>query len=1451
MACPLDADNTFGPAVGEGCRDDFDFTLLFEQSFFQIAPCALLLLLVPIRASQLRKQNVKVLRNGIKIAKQLAIVALACTQLALLILWSITPMYRTKASIPAAVISFLASLSLLYLSSIEHSRSIRPSSLINVYVLFSLLFDIPQTRTLWLRSGPRALPALFTAGVAAKAIVLILEAKSKTRLLFPPYRLYAPEALVSLYDRTALWWLNPVFWTGYRSFLSIENLYVVDSDLSSEQVERTFQHAWAKRSKTKKWAIFWAVFHSVKVTFLAMAFPRLCLSALKLSQPLLITRVTTLISEGIDGQNQNYGRGLIGAAALIYMGMAITTALYQRAMHRMVTKIRGIVVTAVYTKSLTLDSTKLADNAALTLVSADVNRICNSLKEIDQLFATPIEIFVAMYLLTRQIGVACIAPVAVTLAVTALNFFNVSSAVPMQKAWLKAVSDRVAFTSSVLGFPRGFKMLGLTDYLSNHIQGMRVRELQAYAAYRKFVTWRNVYSLIPEAFAPPFTLLMFTLIKGGRALDPTTAFTALALVALLSTPISELIHAIPQLLTALASLERVQNFLLLEEIDADITTATEDFNTATSSKIQERDDAIELNVVAPAKSRSKALEAAIQIKNGTVVLGEDNKQVLNDIDLRLAAGEVHLLVGPVGSGKSTLLKAIIGDLPLSAGSRTVAPGTNFFAFCSQDPWLPNDTVKNLILGQSDYDPFWYATVTSACALIADITAFPDGDDTLVGTKGVSLSGGQRQRIALARAVYARKQVFVADDVLSGLDAGTSRQIFSSVFGPRGLCKAHGMTVILATHSQQYLPEADHIIALGKDGTIAEQGTYRTLEAAGGYVHQLGLKWSRSDSHDASEDVAPAEFTRPAAPDKLELAQQDLARKTGDTTVYNYYLKSIGLKLGLVLAATVVLFAFGNKVPEVWVKFWSEAAISENPRPLGMWVGVAFLLACTSCFACGAHIWTMLIWAVPKSSAKLHKQLLHAVMHAKYSFFVNTDSGVTLNRFSNDMSLIETELAGAFMQFTDGAAILIASGAIIVSGADYAAATMPFILLVLYGIQKFYLRTSRQLRFLELEAQAPLLTHCSETLAGVTTIRAFGWQHQSHEKCSVLLDRSQRAYYLMLCIQRWLTLVLGLVSAAVAVIVISMAMIMPHTSSAGSIGVSMLSILSFSFYMTYVVNAWTALETSLGAVARCKTFEATTKSEDKAEECQVPEPAWPANGEVVIRDLSASYNNDETQVLKNISVSIKAGEKAGICGRSGSGKSSLLLTLFRLLDNSSGSIAIDGIDLSTVPRQTVRESLAALPQEALIFPGTLLSNLDPLGNSTPEQAELALQKVGLFDLVSQRGGLEADVTSLGLSQGQVQLFAVARALLRKSKLLVLDEMTSSLDAVTEENMTRLIREEFQESTVIAVAHRLKTIVEFDRIVVMDAGRVVESGTPQELLEREGGWFRGMWERGGQH
>lgn len=385
--------------------------------------------------------------------------------------------------------------------------------------------------------------------------------------------------------------------------------------------------------------------------------------------------------------------------------------------------------------------------------------------------------------------------------------------------------------------------------------------------------------------------------------------------------------------------------------------------------------------------------------------------------------------------------------------------------------------------------------------------------------------------------------------------------------------------------------------------------------------------------------------------------------------------------------------------------------------------------------------------------------------------------------------------------------------------------------------------------MELESQAPLLTHVSETLSGVTTIRAFGWQTSNHGKCIELLDRSQRPFYLMYCVQRWLGLVLDLTTAGLAVIVVSVAMTQRDTATAGSIGVSLLTVLSFNTQLSWLITAWTSLETALGAVARCMNFEKTTVSEDLPGEDRTPPSEWPHAGELTLKDVSASYTRDGEDVLKGISLSVSAGEKVGICGRSGSGKSSLVLTLLRLLDNNSGSVTLDGVDLGTISRQTIRERITALPQEAINLPGSLRDNIDPLTASTDEVVNAALSKVGLLELVEQRGGLAADLKEIGFSQGQSQLFAVARALLRKSKLLLVDEMTSSVDALTEQKMVDVIRDEFADSTVLAIAHRLGTIRGFNKVVVMDKGRIVEMGSPSDLLARESGYFKTMWQRGG--
>lgn len=333
---------------------------------------------------------------------------------------------------------------------------------------------------------------------------------------------------------------------------------------------------------------------------------------------------------------------------------------------------------------------------------------------------------------------------------------------------------------------------------------------------------------------------------------------------------------------------------------------------------------------------------------------------------------------------------------------------------------------------------------------------------------------------------------------------------------------------------------------------------------------------------------------------------------------------------------------------------------------------------------------------------------------------------------------------------------------------------------------------------------------------------------------------------MLCIQRWLNLVLDLTTAVIAIIISALAIILHGSTSAGSVGLSLLNILNFNSQLSLLILDWTSLETSLGAVARCKNFESGTPSEHLKDETIEPPNKWPFVGQMTISNVTASYTEGDTPVLQNIFLSIPAGAKVGVCGRSGSGKSSLLLTILRMLEISAGNIELDGFDLATLPRAIIRSRVTALPQDTLSVPGSVRTNLDPLGTCTTEAVSNALTKVGLLELINERGGIDARINDIGLSQGEMQLFAVARTLLRPSKLLIIDEMTSAVDTTTEKRMLNLIRTEFKESTVIAVAHRLHTISDFDIIVVMDAGKIVEYGPPEDLLGKDNGWFKALWE-----
>lgn len=413
-----------------------------------------------------------------------------------------------------------------------------------------------------------------------------------------------------------------------------------------------------------------------------------------------------------------------------------------------------------------------------------------------------------------------------------------------------------------------------------------------------------------------------------------------------------------------------------------------------------------------------------------------------------------------------------------------------------------------------------------------------------------------------------------------------------------------------------------------------------------------------------------------------------------------------------------------------------------------------------------------------------------------------------------------------------------AAALMCLSASYFLATMPAVFVSLWILQKFYLRTSRQIRLLDLESKSPLYAQFIESLSGLVTLRAFGWTKHFKEKNLELLDASQKPYYLMYCIQRWLALVLDLVVTAMAVVLMILVVQLRDKISPGHVGLAVLNVMGFSAVLADIIKNWTMLETSLGAIARIKDFAADTTNENTSIEIQSVPENWPAHGTIDFRNVSASYTPNSNLVIRNLNMSIKAGEKIGICGRSGSGKSSLITTLFRMLEiTPDSSITIDGIDITTLPRQRVRAHLNAIPQEPFFLKGNVRSNADPYALYTDTEIISAITRVRLWEIVQSKGGLDAELDLDFFSHGQRQLFCLARAILRKSKVVVLDEVTSSVDHKTDVLMQKVIREEFGDCTIIAVAHRLDTILDFDKIALLSKGELVEFDSPKRLLETE--------------
>ncbi|KAE9970358.1 hypothetical protein BLS_004964 [Venturia inaequalis] len=708
----------------------------------------------------------------------------------------------------------------------------------------------------------------------------------------------------------------------------------------------------------------------------------------------------------------------------------------------------------------------------------------------------------------------------------------------------------------------------------------------------------------------------------------------------------------------------------------------------------------------------------VRFENATIYPAHNAETAaITDASFTVPKATLTILVGPVGAGKTTLLKAILAS------------------------FVVNDTVKQNVCGPSglDLDEDWYRTVMNACNLMIDVQRWSDGDNTVVGSKGLKISGGQRQRLALARALYARRDLILLDDTMSALDVKTQALIIKNLFSKGGILRQLGTTVVWATHSTRNLPLADQVIFLDRGGKVTTLANSKVLQDS---PSGIGLN---DDFIDCERQTTPKSSPGSVSDEKL----MDLTRRTGDFKIYFYYFRTIGWFLPISFLLMNAVAAFTENFPQIWLKWW----VAADGKQLSKYLPVYAILALSATASAGFCIWIVFLRMMPKSAAQLHRILLDSVIDAPLSFITSIDSGVTLNRFSQDMSLVDLALPIALSGFVMAIYDCLAKVALIATGSSYMAITLPFTFVAIFFIQHIYLRTSRQLRYLDLENKSPLYSHLTETLEGLTTIRAFGWETFSIAKQTGILDHSQKPYYMLLCVQRWLNLVLDLMVTALAVIVVTLAVNLRASTSAGLLGIALNNIISFNQSLSSLVNSWTSLETSLGAIARVKSFAATTPSENTPTNASSPPPEWPASGAVEFRNVSVQYDSS-SHALKDLSITISPGQKIGICGRTGSGKSSLISALLGLIPPSTGSISIDGINISTLRPSLLRNSLIAVPQDPFTTPATIRSTIDPYGEH-PDTAIISITKdLHIWTALESRGGLDATLFDQPLSQDKI-------------------------------------------------------------------------------------------------
>ncbi|MGH0129637.1 UNVERIFIED_CONTAM: hypothetical protein FKN15_048342 [Acipenser sinensis] len=771
------------------------------------------------------------------------------------------------------------------------------------------------------------------------------------------------------------------------------------------------------------------------------------------------------------------------------------------------------------------------------------------------------------------------------------------------------------------------------------------------------------------------------------------------------------------------------------------------------------------------------------------------------------------------------------------------------AYVPQQAWIQNATLReNIVFGQERKER-WYQRVVEACALMPDLEILPAGDETEIGEKGVNLSGGQKQRVSLARAVYCECAVYLLDDPLSAVDAHVGKHIFDKVIGPKGVLQSK--TRVLVTHGLSYLPQVDLILVL-VDGEITEMGSYQELLNRQGAFAEFLHTYANAEKDKGEEDSnsptskdlkglengAPAALFRPRSTGSGAGVDSDKHRSSNDVSgkhnkpgteagklteadkaqtgkvklsVFWEYIKAIGFFLSFLSVFLFFCHHCFSLASNYWLSLWTDdPVINGTQSHTKMRLGVYGVLGLSQGVAVFSYSIIVSIGGV-LASRHLHQTMLHNVLRSPMSFFERTPSGNLVNRFSKETDTIDSVIPSIIKMFLGSLFNVLACCVVILIATPIVAIIIPPLGLLYFFVQRFYVASSRQLKRLESVSRSPVYSHFNETLLGASVIRAFREQQRFIRESDNRVDHNQKAYYPSIVANRWLAVRLEFVGNCIVLAAALFAVVARDSLSPGIVGLS----------ISYALQAMWRVE---------KT---------------APPQAWPTRGHIEIRDYGLRYREDLELVLKNISFTIEGGKKVGIVGRTGAGKSSLTLGLFRIIEPAQGKILIDGVNIADLGLHDLRSRITIIPQDPVLFSGTLRMNLDPFDAYSDEEVWNSLELAHLKNFVSglpDRLNHECSEGGENLSLGQRQLVCLARALLRKTKILVLDEATAAVDLETDNLIQSTIRSQFEECTVLTIAHRLNTVMDYTRVLVLDKGQIVEFDSPASLLDKKGVFFK---------